>query len=234
MPAQGGDGQPQVVYVREPARWGRRFLVFIGTIGVLVALFFGLQSFNLLPDISNPFKTETTDRSGPVLLDSMKDLSQYVAAEGNFQVLVDLQENNSIIPDFIFNKRTLFVGIGSVDAYVDFGKLTDGNIKISPDGKSVEIILPQPVLEKPSIDTQKSYVFAEERGAINRVGDLFGNDPNKQAQLYQLAEQKIAEAAKDSELISRAEKNTRSMLTSLLTQLGFDRVTVTFTPATTP
>src|SRR5215218_270317 len=137
-PVQGGEGQ-QVVYVREPRHWGRRFLAFVGTIGVLVALFFGLQSFNLLPDFANPFKAETTDRSGPVLLDSMRDLSQYVAAEGNFQVLVDLQENNKWIPDFLFNKRTLFVGIGSVDASVDFSKLTDGNIKISPDGKSIEI-----------------------------------------------------------------------------------------------
>jgi hypothetical protein len=34
-------------------------------------------------------------------------------------VLVDLQENNRFI-DFIFNQRTLFVGVGSVDASVDF------------------------------------------------------------------------------------------------------------------
>jgi hypothetical protein len=189
---------------------------------------------DLLPDIPNPFAVDSTDRSGPVLLDSMRDLSEYVAAEGNFQVLVDLQENNRFIPDFIFNNRTLFVGIGSVDAYVDFSKLTEGNIKMSEDGKSVELILPTPVLEKPSIDTQKSYVFAEERGAINRVGDLFGNDPNKQAQLYQLAEQKIAEAARDSELVSRAQRNTEAMLKSLLTQLGFERITITWTPTPTP
>lgn len=233
LPAQS-DGQPQVVYVQQPRRWGRGFLIFLGTIGLLIALFFGLKSMDLLPDIPNPFAVDSTDRSGPVLLDSMRDLSEYVAAEGNFQVLVDLQENNRFIPDFIFNNRTLFVGIGSVDAYVDFSKLTEGNIKMSEDGKSVELILPTPVLEKPSIDTQKSYVFAEERGAINRVGDLFGNDPNKQAQLYQLAEQKIAEAARDSELVSRAQRNTEAMLKSLLTQLGFERITITWTPTPTP
>jgi len=232
LPAQ--PGEPQVIYVREPSHWFRRLLVFVGTFALIIAVVFGLMTLKIIPSLSNPFAKQTTDRSGPVLLDSMKDLSQYVAAEGNFQVLVDLQENNKFIPDFLFNERTLFVGVGSVDAYVDFSKLTEGSIKISPDGKSVEITLPQPVLEKPSIDTQKSYTFAEEKGAVNRFGDLFGGDPNKQAQLYQLAEQKIAEAARDSELVSRAQRNTEAMLKSLLTQLGFERITITWTPTPTP
>ena len=120
------------------------------------------------------------------------------------------------------------LGVGSVDAYVDFAGIDDGAIVISPDGKSVEVKLPAPVLEKPSLDTNRSYVFAQERGLVNRVGDLVGNDPNKQQQLYQLAEQKIAQAANDSELRARAEKNTRAMLESLLHQLGYERVTITF------
>lgn len=228
MPAQ--DGQATVVYAREPAgsRWGRRLLILVGTIGVIVALIFGLKAVNLWPNLRNPFATETTDRSGPVLLESIQDLSRYVAAEGNFQVLVDLQENKRFIPDIFFNERTLFVGVGSVDAYVDFSTITEGAIVTSPDGKSVDITLPAPVLEKPSLDPERSYVFAQERGLVNRVGDLVGNDANKQQQLYMLAENKIAQAANESELRARAEKNTRAMLESLLHQLGYERVTVTF------
>jgi len=99
---------------------------------------------------------------------------------------------------------------------------------ISPDGSSVEITLPAPVLEKPSLNTSESRVYAEERGLVNILGDLVGNDPNKQAQLYQLAESKIAEAADKSQLAERAEKNTRAMLESLLHQLGYERVTINF------
>jgi len=229
LPAQ--PGEPQVVYVREPSHWFRKLLIFMGTVALIIAALFGLMTMKILPSFSNPFAKQTTDRSGPVLLDSMKDLSQYVAAEGNFQVLVDLQANNRYIPDFIFNQRTLFVGVGSVNAYVDFSKLNGNNIVVSPDGKSVTITLPPPQLDKPNLDPNKSYVFAEERGAVNRVGDLFGNDPNKTQELYQLAEDKIAAAARDSELQARAEKNTRLMLESLLKQLGFERVTITFTGA---
>jgi Protein of unknown function (DUF4230) len=220
--------EPVVVYVREPKSWGRRLLVFIGVIGILVASYFGLKAVDLWPHIRNPFATETTDKSSPVLLQSIQDLSHYVAAEGNFQVIVDLQENKRYVPDILFNQHTLFVGVGSVDAYVDFAGLAEGAIVISPDGSSVEITLPAPVLEKPSLDTDESRIYAEERGLVNILGDLVGNDPNKQAQLYQLAEAKIMEAADKSQLAQRAETNTRAMLESLLHQLGYERVTITF------
>lgn len=229
-PNEAHEADPTIVYVREPAkaRWGRRLLVLVGTIGVIVALVFGLKAVDLWPTLRNPFATESTDRSGPALLESVQDLSRYVAAEGNFQVLVDLQENKRFVPDLLFNERTLFVGVGSVDAYVDFSAINEGAITISPDGKSVEIKLPEPQLEKPSLDTDKSYVFAEERGLANRIGDLVGNDPNKQQQLYQLAEQKISAAANESELRERAKKNTSAMLESLLKGLGYERVTITY------
>jgi Protein of unknown function (DUF4230) len=220
--------QPMVVYVREPKSWGRRLLVFVGVLGILVASYFGLKAVDLWPKIRNPFATETTDRSSPVLLQSIQDLSRYVAAQGNFQVIVDLQENKRFVPDLIFNDHTLFIGVGSVDAYVDFASLTDGAIVISPDGSSVEITLPAPVLEKPSMDNDESRVYDEDRGLLNIVGDLVGNDPNKRAQLYQLAEAKIAEAAQQSALAERAEINTRAMLESLLHQLGYERVTIIF------
>lgn len=218
---------------REPedgggGRWLRRLLAFVGTIGLIVAVVLGLKAVDLWPTLRNPFAQQTTDRSGPVLLRSIQDLSHYVAAEGNFQVIVDLQENRRFIPDVLFSERTLFVGVGSVDAFVDFSGLTQGAIIISPDGKSVELRLPAPQLEKPSLDVNESHTYAIQKGVVNRVGDLFGGDPNKQQQLYQLAEQKIAQAAEDSELRQRAQKNTELMLTSLLKSLGYERVTITF------
>ncbi len=226
--ARQGD-EPMVVYVREPKHWGRRLLVFVGVVGIMIAAVFGLKSIDLFPDLRNPFATESTDRSGPVLLESIQDLSRYVAAEGNFQVIVDLQENKRFIPDILFNEHTLFVGVGSVDAYVDFAGINDGAIVISPDGKSVEVTLPAPVLEKPSLDLDNSYPYAVEKGLINRLGDLVGNDPGKEAEIYKLAEDKIADAATKSALADRAEKNTRAMMESLLHQLGYERVTVNFT-----
>jgi hypothetical protein len=43
-----------------------------------------------------------------------------------------------------------------------------------------------------------------------------------------MAQQKIQNAAKQSVLLSEAQKNTRSMLRGMLRSLGFQQVTVNF------
>ena len=154
------------------------------------------------PDFRNPFAKEQTNRSQPPLLKSIQDLSRYVAAEGNFQVVVDLQNDRKNVPEFLLNERTLFVGAGSVEAYVDFTKIAEGAIG-SRRRKSVEVKLPAPQLGETNLDLEKSYVFAEQRGLLNRVGDLVGGDPNRQQQVYQLAEERITAAARDSGLRPR-------------------------------
>ncbi|MFG2166036.1 DUF4230 domain-containing protein [Micromonospora chersina] len=220
-PGRGGPGSPGA-----PARG---LLWVLGAAALAVVVLLGVQATGLLPDFRNPFAKEQTDRSQPPLLKSIRDLSRYVAAEGNFQVVVDVQKDRRNVPDFLLNERTLFVGAGRIEAYVDFAKIGDGAVVVSDDGKSVEIKLPAPQLGETDLDMDKSYVFAEQRGLINRLNDLVGGDPNRQQQVYQLAEDRISAAARDSGLTARAEENTRKMLEGLLRSLGYQKVTVTYT-----
>src|SRR5690242_3086874 len=207
-----------------------RVLIFTGVVfGLIVALCFGLRALHILPSFENPFADKTTDRSQPVLLQSMRDLSRYVAADGTFQVIVDLQEHKENVPEFLVNRRTLFVGSGTVEEYVDFGSLTEGAITVNSDDNSVRIKLPAPEQSPAALDMQRSYVVAEERGLLTRIGDAFSSDPNKQQNVYQLAQQRITEAARGSGLDQRARENTQKMLQSLLSRLGYTSVTVTFT-----
>jgi hypothetical protein len=225
--ADGGD--PPLVETRPAASSRRRGpLWFLAAVGVAIALVLGLQAANLWPTFRNPFAEQETDRSQPPLLKSIRDLSRYVAAEGNFQVVVDTQRNRDNVPDFLLNERTLFVGAGSVEAYVDFGQVAEGAIVVSDDGKSAEIKLPDPQLGDVDLDMDNSYVFSEERGLINRINDLVGGDPNRQQQVYQLAEEKIAGAARDAGLQERARENTTKMLEGLLRSLGYETVKVTY------
>jgi hypothetical protein len=206
-----------------------RVLIFTGVVfALIVAMCLGLRAVNVLPSFDNPFSDKTTDRSQPVLLQSMRDLSRYVAADGTFQVIVDLQENKENIPDFLLNKRTLFVGSGTVEEYVDFGTLAEGAITVDNANKSVTIELPAPQQGQVALDMERSYVVAEERGLLNRIGDAFRSDPGQQQRVYQLAQQRITEAAQSSGLDKRARENTQRMLESLLTRLGYTSVTVTF------
>jgi Protein of unknown function (DUF4230) len=198
-------------------------LVLVLAVGGLTGMLRGLNPFG--NPLDNPLGTDTVDRSQPALLQSMRDISQYHAAVGNFQVVIDVERDVRFIPSVLAGQRTLFVATGTVNAYVDFGGMTAEALKFSPDGKSVEVRLPRPQLDKPNLDPERSYVFAQQRGAWDRLTDLIqGSD---QQEFYVLAEQKIATAAVESGLQERAEENTRAMLRGMLGSLGYQ---ATFTP----
>src|SRR4051812_29036285 len=174
-----------------------RVLIFTGSVfALIVAMCLGVRGLHVLPSFDNPFADRSTDRSQPVLLQSMRDLSRYVAADGTFQVIVDLQENKENIPDFLVNDRVLFVGSGTVEEYVDFGALATDGLKVDNDKKTIEITLPPPQQSTAALDMTKSYVVAEQRGLLNHIGDAFHSDPNKQQRVYQAAQQRITEAAR--------------------------------------
>jgi len=167
----------------------------------------------------NPFGSETIDRSQPALLVSIRDLSQYHAAVGEFQVVIDVERDIRFVPSVLAGQRTLFVAAGTVNAFVDFSGLTEDGLKVNEETKMAEVRLPPPQLDKPNLDQERSYVFAQQRGAANRLADLLKS--SDQQQFYVLAEQRIAAAAQESRLRDQAMENTRSMLTGLLGSLGY-------------
>ncbi|MEW9547575.1 DUF4230 domain-containing protein [Nonomuraea sp. NPDC050783] len=177
----------------------------------------------------DPTGERTIDRSQPVLLQSIKDMSRFEAATGTFQVVVDLEKDANFLPDAIKGTRTLFVGAGGVDAYVDFSAIAKDAVTVSQDRTQATVRLPHAQLEKPNLDNSRSYVFAQQRGLFDRVSDFLSGSPGDQRELYLLAEKKISEAAVASDLRARADANTKAMMTGLLKSLGFTKVTVKFT-----
>jgi hypothetical protein len=204
--------------MRIPSRQVFGVLVVVCVLVVAAAV---LQLAGALPRF-NPFGsgTETVDRSQPALLRSIRELSQYHAAAGDYQVVIDIEKDVKFVPSVLAGQRTLFVAQGSVNAYVDFSGLADGAMTVSPDTKVVELRLPKPVLDKPNLDHEHSYVFAQERGLFDRLASLV--ETADQQPFYVAAEQRIADAAKSSPLADRAEENTRKMLTGLLRAFGYE------------
>jgi hypothetical protein len=197
--------------------------------GVLVL---ALSAAHLLPQFRNPFAETTVDRSQPVLLKSITALSRYEAASGSFQVVVDLSMRSSYLPSFLEGTQTLFVGAGTDIAFVDFSHLKGKAVTVSHNGTAVTVTLPPAQLEPAVLDVRQSYVFAQQQGLFNRIGNFFSSNPNNEHQVYVLAQQKIQRAAAHSALIAEAETNTKGMLEGLMHSLGFRHVTVIFT--TTP
>lgn len=204
--------------------------IVVAALGVAVLVPVALRGVDLLPEWGNPFAQEVVDRSTPPLLLALADLSEYHAATGTFQVVVDVERDTPFVPSFVSGERTTFLATGEVDALVDFTDLGPGRVQLSADGTSATIALPAPQLADATIDPGQSRVLDRDRGVVERVGSAFEDSPTGETGLYLLAETKIDAAAVESDLAGRAETNTRAMLTALATSLGVDDVTVTFGP----
>ena len=222
-------GQPRELRITMPRVPGTGWLgKIVAVIIAVVVLVVVLSAAHLLPQLRNPFAQTTTVRSQPVILKSITELSRYEAASGSFEVVVDLTKRTSLIPSFLAGSETLFIGQGTDIAYIDFSQLKSQAIQTNAARTSVTITLPKAQLEPAVLNVSQSYVYAEQQGLFNRIGNFFSGNPNSQQQVYELAQQKIQTAAQQSPLLAEAQKNTEGMLDGMMTSLGFAHVTVTF------
>ena len=176
-----------------------------------------------------PFETKKVDHSPPPILLDLKDLADYHAAQAQFEVTVDEEDDVQWLPSFLAGERVQFVAIGTVDAVVDFTTLPNTALVQSDDRTSVTITLPAPILLDPVIDTEQSHVMNRDRGLFNRIGGFFSDNPTSEADLYNTAAGKMADAATQTDLLQRAQENTKLMLYTLFRALGIQQVKVVFT-----
>ncbi|GAA3036297.1 hypothetical protein GCM10020229_54590 [Kitasatospora albolonga] len=171
----------------EPSpREGRRrglpwYLSLPVTLAVIVALFLAGVQGGIFPSLPNPFERKTVDRSQPVLLQSIQQMKRFTGAQGNFQVIVDLDHEAAFLPSQILGNRTLYVAAGSVDAYVDLGGLGADSVAVSEDRRSVTVKVPHAQLAPPAVDVKRSYVYLQQRGFFDRIGDFFSGKPRQPA-----------------------------------------------------
>ena len=200
-------------------------------IGLLVVLVVGLAAVayaagwrlpSLLP------VTETVDRSSPAVLRSLERLAEFNPSSGHFEVVVDLEEDTKWVPSWVAGERLLFVGVGTVDSVISLEGLDENRVQVSDDEESVMLRLPAPRLEEPRLDIEQSYIYTRERGVLNRVGGLFGEQSVDQP-AYQKAVEQIREAAAaDGQILTLGEENARAVLEEMLYALGFSSVEVVF------
>jgi hypothetical protein len=204
-------------------------LLLVGT-GVTVVLVLALvgRLGDLLPSWDNPVQQKTVDRSTAPLLLALEDLNQYHAATGTFQLFIDREKDTQYVPSAISGERVSFLAVGTVDAYVDFAALGADRVRLSENRRTVAISLPAAELGQARVDPAESRVLDRDRGVLDRIGSAFADDPSVEGELYEIGEKRLAAAAAKSDLVNRAEANTRQMLTSLAKSLGFREVTVTF------
>jgi hypothetical protein len=172
----------------------------------------------------DPFGAKTIDRTGAAVLQSLTDLSEFHAANGHYETVVDIEEDPDLLPGWVHGERILYVGKGDVDALVDFSELDERRVIVSADRTSVTVRLPAPTVDKPVLDLEGSYVVSHSKGIASKFG---GSELERTAQLKAI-EQMSATATEADMLTDQAKENTEGMLRGLLGALGFTAVEVSF------
>lgn len=223
---------------RSPVRWSAvgtlqkpssaaRNVTVLASLAVIAAAAVVLVVALLISAI-DPFGSETVDRSGPTVLQEMRKLEEFTAAEGSFTQDVDLEQDANFLPSFLAGERVVALVTGTVRATVDFGQLDDDAVEVSPDGTTIRLTLPDPVLSDADIDEASARIVARDRGLIDRVDDFFSANPTDDTQLYVAAEEKVEAAARESDLIEEARANTERWLTTFLGAAGFETVEISW------
>jgi hypothetical protein len=208
----------------------RRSLVHVTVLVVtLAAVGFGLVVGLKTLRPTNPVHEKTVDRTSPALLKSLTDLAELHAAEGRYQVLVDVEKDTAYVPAVLKGSRVVYSATGSVDALVDLTAVGPGAVRV--EGSTVHLTVPAVRLADPALDLGASKVISRNRGILDRIGSAVGDERNPDQQLLLLAQQKVGRAAsEDTELRQRAEANVRTTLGTLVHDLGFTAVVVDFAP----
>lgn len=181
----------------------------------------------LIPNL-NPFQTESKDYSAPVMLERLRDIAEFHAAQAQFSVTIDQEDDVKYVPSVIAGERVQYQAVGYVDGVVNFADLGEGSVVVDEATNSVTIDLPTPTMSPPRIDPDLSHVMNRDRGVLDRVSGMFSDNPTGEQELLQLAQTKMMAGAAESDLIARTEANTADMLESLVKAMGFEKVTVTF------
>ena len=162
--------------------------------------------------LGNPlgFSSQVTP-SGPVVLLQMQKLARLETARFNGQAIVK-SETKGVLPVSIAGDSLLFVAHGEVVAGVDLAKINEGDVRV--EGDTVRVKLPKAEIFHTRLDSKTSEVFQRQTGFFSKP-DI---DLETQARIE--SENRLREAALQSDILKRADENARDTVRKQLESAG--------------
>lgn len=189
------------------------WLLFVGTLFLLslaLVLFFTLR-------LVNPFGT-TINTSRASVIKEMRSLSRLETASFTIEKVIDAgTTGGNIFQQFLFGDKILLIAHGQVIAGFDLSQISESDVKVS--GTSVTLKLPPPQILVATLDNTQTKVYDRRRGLLNSNEDL-------ESKVRSAAEVSIRQAACDANILGQASDSGRKQLTTLLSALGFETITV--------
>jgi hypothetical protein len=100
------------------------------------------------------------------VLDSIQGLSQLTTVRYNYSSLVTSERDMPDVLKLLYGERQVLVAVGHVNAGIDLGQITAGDI--TQDGSTLIVRLPPPQLQDCFVNEQDSYIAALNTGLFSR------------------------------------------------------------------
>lgn len=165
-----------------------------------------------------------TQPDEPAVVEGIQRLNELATVKYTTQVLVTEEENAEIfrqsLPEFLTGEKVLLVAVGEVEAGVDLDELGPEDVRVT--GDTVYIDLPAARILDSSLDEDKTRVYDRDRGVLK----FRGNDGLIE-EARREAEHRMVEAARDNDILTKAQDNAEASISTLVTSLGYDEVRFT-------
>jgi hypothetical protein len=172
-------------------------------------------------DLAAVFEPEPYEEIGPVVISSIRDLSNLTTVETVQYTIVDKGTDRGWL-DWARGDSLQLFAVAKIGAGIDLSQLTVRNVSLDIDGV-VEISVPKAEIQYVSVDNEATQILDRETGLFTK------GDPRLETDARQVAEEVLVQGALDDGILTQAEANARSVLTDFLMGLGYRDVVVEFT-----
>jgi hypothetical protein len=136
--------------------------------------------------------------SGPAIVEQIQQVSRLETTIYTVERVIEASQTDPVWPDWLRGDRLLLIAYGQVIAGVDLGKMTEDDVVVADDGRTVTITLPPAEIFTVDLDNSKTQVYDRQRGVFA--------PPNKdlESEARLAAEQEILAAACEDGILGRA------------------------------
>lgn len=152
------------------------------------------------------------------LLRQINDEARLMTISADYEQIVTSERNADLLWGAL-GETMIFQGVGKVTGGLDLSSMSANDIQVV-DPTTVRIYLPPSIIfdDLPVLDTERSKVLDRDTGILTQA------DPQLETQMRQAAQAQILEAAYNSDLLDRADRNAQLQIMALMQGAGFENV----------
>ena len=154
---------------------------------------------------------------------AMRDLARLESSSYHVERVIDLSSEQQRFGGLLRAEDSiLLIAAADVVAGVDLAQMQDGDVVIEPEARRATITLPPVEILSARLDNDRTYVHRRDTDLLARRRDSLETDARREA------ERTLRQAAIDSGILDRAERNAERTVEALVRSLGYDHVDVRF------